>query len=113
MFDGHVLGILSGNSANVTINGGNQFTPTTVIGDLGVQAALGGSDFVHIIVDSDAPSGGDSTSLPNSAIIAGNTFNPSASLGALGVAVAVTDNLAGSTFAPDGVEIGGGRRQHI
>lgn len=105
-FDGHVVGIASGNSANVNISGANAFTPTTHTGDLGVQAALGGSDFVHIAIDSDAPSSGDSLTLPNAAEIFGNTFNASPTVGAIGTAIAVADNLAGSTFALDGIEIG-------
>lgn len=104
-FDGHVVGIASGNSAAVEISGGNIFTPTTAVGDAGVQAALSGNDFVHIAIDSDAPSSGDSTTLPNAAKIFGNTFNVSAGTG---TAIVVSDNLAGSTFAADGVEIGTG-----
>ncbi|MFG0253535.1 MAG: right-handed parallel beta-helix repeat-containing protein, partial [Rhodopirellula sp. JB053] len=110
-FTGHVIGISVGNAAAVSI-AGNTFTPTTevdfntVTPAYSVRDTLGGNDFVHVAVDSDAPSGGDSTTLPIGVTIDGNTFNSSGSAGAIGTAIIVADNLASSTFATDGVEIG-------
>ncbi|MCC7086779.1 MAG: right-handed parallel beta-helix repeat-containing protein [Pirellulales bacterium] len=96
-FTGDVIGVLSGNSNGLTIDG-NTFTPAT---GLPSQPALGGNAFVHVVVDSDAPSGGDSASLPVFADIKNNTFN--AATGSSGTAVVVADHLPG-TF--DDVKIG-------
>ena len=112
-FTGHVIGVSVGNAAAVSISG-NTFTPTTVVDfntssplpAYSVRDVLSGNDYVHIAIDSDAPSSGDSTTLPIEASIDGNSLKPSATSGAIGTAITVADNLPGSTFATAGVQIG-------
>lgn len=103
-FDGHVVGVSLGNAANVDISD-NTFIPSSVA-PAPLQALLGGNDYLHIVVDSDSPSSGASTTLPISATIDGNAFNDSSNPAAIGTAITVVDTLPGSTFAIDGIQIG-------
>ncbi|MDZ4657266.1 MAG: right-handed parallel beta-helix repeat-containing protein [Bythopirellula sp.] len=99
-FTGEVLGILSGNSDGLTIDS-NVFTPAAGLAN---TPAIGG-DFLHIAIDSDAPSSGDLVSLATQADVKNNTFNAAA--GSEGTAISVANNLVGGSYDEVTIGVGG------